>query len=147
VADSKRKQVMDGIVAACSTIDGVTSATRTYENWWQLEAHRFPRVFVRDVEATLTPLCFRSTSAADMQAELTVECVAFVHDKFNANVADKRSAIISDIEKTVVSSSHVTAQVLSIWPETITTDEEYLDNYGIAKLRFKATYEYNHLSP
>ena len=143
---SKRKQVLDAVVAACAGITGVKSATQEYETWWQMNAHDFPRIIVRDTETELEPWSFQSSAGNDMLADMEVVVSGFVHDMHN-NLATKRTDLIQDIEQTLIADSSLDALIFSIWPVRIETDNQGIDNYSIFDVVFRIQYLYNHASP
>jgi len=71
----------------------------------------------------------------------------YVQDVTQAAVNSKRSTLIADIERLIMSSTGVADVCGDIWPLTVETDEGVLEGLGTCEITFRARYFYNHKGP
>lgn len=145
---STRQTVYDAVVAAFGLSTGIAYVTRDYEQWWDWNSDRFPGVRIVDKQEELKPLSYwGSTDVSDMEAIITMGVSGYVHDLKNQTLTEKRSALIADIQKIMLTSTGITDVVQDVWPIGVDTDEGVLDNFAWCECEFKVRYHYNHTAP
>jgi hypothetical protein len=142
---SSRYTVLNTITAALKNSTGILNAEQDLVNWWELP-QKCPHVTVMDEETEREWAAFPSTSADDMMATMTVTVRGYVHDRAN-KMATKRTNLIADIEKTMLSSTAINAVVEGVYPGEVRTDDGTILNYSVTDSDFNVVYFYNHLSP
>lgn len=152
---SGRSTLYDAMVTALGTTtfpntstESINYVTRSLEDWWDWTPDHFPGVRVVDKTEEKKPLAyFGSTGTHDMESFVEFEVVGYVQDVTNDGINTKRSTLIADIERIVMTSSTVSAACGDIWPLTVETDEGVIDGHGMCSVTFRARYFYNHAGP
>lgn len=145
---SERQGVYDAVVAALGASTGINYVTRDSEQWWDWNSDRFPGVRAIDQTEELKPLGYwGSTAVDDMEAVITVSVSGYVQDLTNQDLVGKRSELIANIQKTMLTSTGIKDVVGDVWPIGVETDEGVLDNFAWCECTFKVRYFYNHAAP
>ncbi len=145
---STRKTVYDAVVAAFGYSTGIAYVTRDLEQWWDWGSDRFPAVRVIDKSEELKPFAYLgSTDTQDMEATITMSVSGYVHDLTDQNLPEKRSALITNIQKIMLTSTGIKDVTADVWPIGVDTDEGVIDNFAWCECEFKVRYFYSHAAP
>jgi len=140
--------VYDAVVEALGYSTGIAYVTRDQESWWDWNSDKFPGVRVIDKQEELKPLCyFGSTDTQDMEAVITMGVSGYVHDLTNQTLAEKRNALIADVQRIMLTSTGISDVTADVWPIGTDSDEGVLDNFAWFECDFKVRYFYNHAAP
>ena len=146
---SGRSAIYDAMVTALTAATtAVSYVTRDLEPWWDWGPDKFPAVRVIDQTEAKGPLAYPDATAQDMEGMVEFGVSGYVRDTATSTgLADKRTALISDIESVIMSSAGVSAVVADIWPVAVETDEGTIENFAWCEVTFRARYFYNHGTP
>jgi len=151
---SGRSTLYDAIVTALGTTAYPTTSTaihyvtRDREEWWDWLTDQFPGVCVLDKPEEKKPIAYwGTTDMMDMEGMVDFGVSGYVQDVTQAAINSKRSTLIADIERLIMSSTVVADACGDIWPLTVETDEGVIEGLGTCELTFRARYFYNHKGP
>ena len=143
---SVRKDILDAVVAALATIDGIGLVSTKLKTIEQLRPQDFPALFPIDGDAEYTRLAYKHDTAADMECELEIIVTGAVYDNLG-DLDAARTELIADVETTLTGNAALALLVQSVTPVSIGTDAGIKERYSAFDFRFQIVYSYNHNTP
>ena len=146
---SKKKTVLTAIETALKTISGIGAVVQVSEAFTQVEPDEFPILYIKDEITERDRIAFpasSNTNINDMQAILTVEVRGRVFS-ITDELVTPLDNLLENVEKTLISSTGVSAVVQDIYPVTDVSDEGVQDNFASMSQTFEVLYFYNHANP
>ena len=146
---SKKKTVVTAIETALKTISGIGAVVQVSEAFTQVEPDEFPILYIKDEVTERDRIAFPAsdnTNINDMQAILTVEVRGRVFS-ITDELVTPLDNLLENVEKTLISSTGVSAVVQDIYPVTDVSDEGVQDNFASMSQTFEVSYFYNHANP
>lgn len=146
---STKKTVLTAIETALKTISGIGDVVQVAEGFTQVDPDEFPNLYIKDEITERERIAFPASSNThinDMQALLSLEIRGRVFSITDELVAPLDS-LLENVEKTLVSSTGVSAVVKDIYPVSDISDEGVQDNFASMSQMYEVQYFYNHANP
>tara|TARA_R100000808_G_scaffold502_2_gene2574 strand:- start:23172 stop:23615 length:444 start_codon:yes stop_codon:yes gene_type:complete len=146
---STKKTVITAIETALKTISGIGDVVQVAEGFTQVDPDEFPNLYIKDEITERERIAFpasSNTNINDMQALLSLEIRGRVFSITDELVAPLDS-LLENVEKTLVSSTGVSAVVKDIYPVSDVSDEGVQDNFASMSQMYEVQYFYNHANP
>jgi len=148
MADSKRKQILDSVLSALSSISTIAYVSDRLVHWEALDASKFPACFPIDAEERKEPHVLFESATEDMHSVLTLVCTCYVYDSDGSSLTQQRTDMIKQIEEEFSNrASALNALVVSITATRVVTDRGTIDNYSIFDCEYEVEYLYDHTNP
>lgn len=146
---STKKTVITAVETALKTISGIGDVVQVAEGFTQVDPDEFPNLYIKDEVTERERIAFPASTASninDMQALLSLEIRGRVFSITDELVAPLDS-LLENVEKTLVSSTGVSAVVKDIYPVSDVSDEGVQDNFASMSQMYEVQYFYNHANP
>ena len=110
----------------------------------EMDGDKLPACFILDEDETKEPLSFFGGAGEDMQSIFTVSITSIVFSR-TGNTILKRTNLLQDIEKAIVTDAAILALLIEpASPTIVETDQGYFGNYSVFKQTFDMQYIYDH---
>lgn len=140
------KSVLESIITANSYLTNVkyVDDKMKIQHPEELDKNEFPACFILDEDETKEAFTLFHATDNDMQSIFTVSITSIVFDK-QGNTLLKRTNLMQDIEKAIVTDAAIRALLIELpSPTIVETDQGYFGNYSVFKQTFEMQYIYNH---
>ena len=148
--DPVRKQIMDKVISALSSISTAVSCvtpsvtvSESIRHPEELDKKDFPWIFPIDTDETKEPWALYGGAGPDMHSTLTVLVTSMVYDRKDST-RTARCNLIRDVEMILVTSAGIAGVtgVLGVEPTRVVTDKGNVPNYSLWDQEFKVEYIY-----